>query len=131
MPTLQGKYEEAEPLYRRAVEIMEATLGNDHPQYAILLDNLAGLLNTQVRSGCWAVLRKLPDTGAVLSFMQPLSLKWVSFLFARYVGELIDPYISGVKNDTLKFLTLNRAQIGHNCSNSIQMSDVLKQDVER
>lgn len=48
-PTLQGKYEDAEPLYHRAMEISEATLGKDHPQYSAILGNLAELLRTQVR----------------------------------------------------------------------------------
>ena len=40
----QGKYAEAEPLYRRAIEIGEKTLGKDHPDVARLYNNLASLL---------------------------------------------------------------------------------------
>ena len=40
----QGQYAEAEPLYRRALEILEAGLGPDHPSVAMVLENLAGLL---------------------------------------------------------------------------------------
>lgn len=47
---MQGKYEEAEPLYRRAVAITETTLGMEHPQYSIKLSGLAGLLLQQVRA---------------------------------------------------------------------------------
>lgn len=45
----QGKYDEAELLYRRAMTIMESTLGGKHPSYSIGLNNLAGLLSEQVR----------------------------------------------------------------------------------
>lgn len=50
-PTPQGKYRDAEPLYRRVMEIMEATLGKDHPQYSTSLSNLGGVLEKQVRAG--------------------------------------------------------------------------------
>ena len=39
-----GRYEEAEPLVRQAVEIGRETLGDGHPSYAIWLINLANLL---------------------------------------------------------------------------------------
>lgn len=82
--TSQGKYEEAEPLYRGAMGIAEVTLGKDHPQYSIMLNNLAGLLRTQVRASVypctldahlpgtcvlprccsiWTVLKKVSGTG--------------------------------------------------------------------
>ena len=44
----QGKYDEAKPLYERAIAIGEKTLGPDHPNVATLLNNLAGLLSSQV-----------------------------------------------------------------------------------
>lgn len=47
-PSPQGKYEDAEPLYRRAMEITEGTLGKNHPQYSTTLSNLAKLLEKQV-----------------------------------------------------------------------------------
>ena len=40
-----GKYKEAEPLYRKAIEIDKRTVGEEHPFYASLLNNLANLLN--------------------------------------------------------------------------------------
>ena len=43
----QGKYAEAEPLYRRAIEIDEKALGKDHPDVAIRYNNLADLLQDQ------------------------------------------------------------------------------------
>lgn len=46
----QDKYEEAEPLYRRALSIAERTLGKDHPVYSTRLGDLAQLLQQQVRA---------------------------------------------------------------------------------
>ncbi len=39
----QGKYEQAEPLFQRAVAIMERALGLDHPNTRIVRDNLERL----------------------------------------------------------------------------------------
>lgn len=39
-----GRYGEAEPLFRQALEIGEKTLGVDHPDYGARLNNFAGLL---------------------------------------------------------------------------------------
>jgi tetratricopeptide (TPR) repeat protein len=43
----QGKYDQAEPLYRRAIEIDERGLGRDHPNVATNYNNLAELLRAQ------------------------------------------------------------------------------------
>ncbi len=43
----KGKYAEAEPLYRRSLEIKEKVLGPDHPDVAISLNNLAALYEKQ------------------------------------------------------------------------------------
>ena len=40
----QGKYNEAEPLYRRALSIWEKALGPEHPDVATVLENYALLL---------------------------------------------------------------------------------------
>jgi tetratricopeptide (TPR) repeat protein len=40
-------YSEAEPMYRRALEIREKSLGKDHPSVANSLNNLAGLYREQ------------------------------------------------------------------------------------
>ena len=44
----QGKYDDAEPLYKRALTIREEVLGPDHPEVASSLNNLATLLASQV-----------------------------------------------------------------------------------
>ncbi len=41
----QGKYTQAEPLYRRALAIWEKTLGPEHPDVATDLENYAALLH--------------------------------------------------------------------------------------
>ena len=43
----QGKYAEAEPLYKRALGIREKALGPDHPDVATGLNNLAELYRVQ------------------------------------------------------------------------------------
>ncbi len=43
----QGNNTEAEPLYRRALEIREKQLGPNHPDVAQSLNNLAELLRAQ------------------------------------------------------------------------------------
>lgn len=48
--TFQGKYEQAEPLYLRAIKISEAALGPHHPDVAVVLNNRAEMLNVQVRA---------------------------------------------------------------------------------
>src|SRR5215831_2077948 len=44
---VQGKYAEAEPLYKRALGIREKTLGPDHPDVASSLNSLAALYRAQ------------------------------------------------------------------------------------
>jgi tetratricopeptide (TPR) repeat protein len=44
-----NRLSEAEPLYRRALKIDEASYGPDHPTVAIRLNNLAGLLRSTNR----------------------------------------------------------------------------------
>lgn len=45
---LQGTYTEADSLYRRAIEIGERSLGSDHPDLGIWLNNRACLFKSQV-----------------------------------------------------------------------------------
>ena len=44
---VQGKYGEAEPLYRRSLAIREKALGSEHREVAQSLNNLAGLYHAQ------------------------------------------------------------------------------------
>ena len=44
----QGKYDDAEPLFKRALAIREETFGPRHPDVASSLNNLARVLNLQV-----------------------------------------------------------------------------------
>ena len=45
----QGRYAEAEPLYKRALAIFEKALGPDHPNVAGSLENYAALLRKTIR----------------------------------------------------------------------------------
>ena len=45
---LQGKYNEAEPLYRESLAIDKKIYGDEHPEVATDLNNLAWLLESQV-----------------------------------------------------------------------------------
>ena len=45
----QGKYAQAEPLYRRALAIREKALGPEHPNVAAVLENYADLLRKMKR----------------------------------------------------------------------------------
>ena len=44
-----GRYAEAEPLFRRSLEIQEKQLGRDHPDVATSLNNLADLYRAMGR----------------------------------------------------------------------------------
>jgi tetratricopeptide (TPR) repeat protein len=46
---VQGRYADAEPLYRRALSIREKGLGPSHPDVAISLDKLVELYRKQGR----------------------------------------------------------------------------------
>lgn len=50
LPVAQGNYDEAEPLFTRALAIREKALGPEHPDVASSLNNLAVLLNRHVNS---------------------------------------------------------------------------------
>ena len=45
----QGKYIEAEELYKQAVEIDKKTIGENHPNFAIRLNNLGGMYHEWVK----------------------------------------------------------------------------------
>ncbi len=46
----QGKYTEAEPLYKRSLAIWENALGPEHPDVATSLENYAALLRETARA---------------------------------------------------------------------------------
>lgn len=48
-PVAQGKYDQAEPLFKRSLAIREKALGSEHPDVASSLNDLAVLLNRHVR----------------------------------------------------------------------------------
>ncbi len=45
----RGRYSEAEPLYQQALEMRKRLLGDEHPDVALSLNNLAGLYDSQGR----------------------------------------------------------------------------------
>ena len=45
----QGRYSDAEPLYKRSITILEKALGPDHPELAANLNNLGALYQAQGR----------------------------------------------------------------------------------
>jgi tetratricopeptide (TPR) repeat protein len=47
----QGKYVEAEPLYKGSLAISEKALGPEHPNVALSLENYAALLRKTNRNG--------------------------------------------------------------------------------
>ena len=47
---MQGKYDEAKPLYERSMRIYKHVHGREHPYVATALNNLAKLLSAQVRN---------------------------------------------------------------------------------
>ncbi len=59
----QGKYEQAEPLYKRSLAIAEKALGPDHPDVATVLENYAQLLRATKRK---AEARKLEKRAAAI-----------------------------------------------------------------
>ena len=79
----QGRYAEAEPLYKRALAIREKALGPDHPDVAPCLNNLARLYTTRAgtprpsrsTSGRWRSEKALgPDHPDVASSLANLAI---------------------------------------------------------
>ncbi len=60
----QGKYEEAEPLYRRALQIRKKALGEEHPDVARSLNNLAVRCAT-VSTHAWCVCVRAGVSAAI------------------------------------------------------------------
>lgn len=66
MAESQGRYAEAEPLYARAVEIALQTLGQDHPNTQIFINNFVDCLQQAIAAGQGDLLSAHPLTQAVL-----------------------------------------------------------------
>ena len=67
----QGKFNQAEPLYKRALEISEMILGPDHPDLATTLSNLAAVYDAQGKHSLAAPFHK--RTLAILEKVGPAS----------------------------------------------------------
>jgi hypothetical protein len=62
---VQGKYDEAEPLYWSVLKILEKSLGGNHPNIAAVLENLAALLRkTNREADAQEMEEREGDTGA-------------------------------------------------------------------
>jgi hypothetical protein len=66
----QGRYGEAEPLYRRSLAILLQSLGADHPNTETVRQNFCGLIKAMVQAGQTAQLSEQPLTQALLAKMQ-------------------------------------------------------------
>lgn len=66
MGAKQGKYQEADDLGRRAIEITEAALGLDHPNLARNLRKRANALCEQVRERAGFLVRSSSESLRVL-----------------------------------------------------------------
>ena len=64
----QGRYSEAEPLYKRSLAVVEKALGHDHPKVAAVLNNLAEVFRKQ---GRYEDAEPLYKRSLVLSHSQP------------------------------------------------------------
>ena len=58
----QGQYTQAEPLYKRSLEISEKALGANHPTVASSLENLAALYKKTDRAALAEPLEKRAAT---------------------------------------------------------------------
>ncbi len=63
----QGRYEEAEPLYQRALHIWEQAWGSEHPEVANALENLAELIYRMKNDGKTPVKRGSEELPLLLS----------------------------------------------------------------
>ena len=90
--TAQGKYDEAEPLYHRALAIMEKALRPEHPDVAICLNNLAHLYHARGNYGraesfyqrALAMKGELPRQVCWQSILAPLTPQKGRNLFHRH-----------------------------------------------
>ena len=85
----QGRLEQAEPLYLRALEGRESTLGKDHPDTLISVCNLAGLYQDQGRLELAEplMLRDLEGSESTLGKDHPDTLISVNNLAGLYKAQ--------------------------------------------
>ena len=107
----QGKYDDAEPLYKRALAIREKTLGLRHPHVAGSLNNLAGLLASQVM---WHWSR---------SFDSPFGISYVGRTKAARITNTIKHHVceSG-KTHFRPFLRTDGSDLGRSFANFVKQS---------
>ena len=66
MAESQGRYDEAEPLFARAVEILLQTLGQNHPNTQAGMNNFVGCVQQAIVTGQGDLLSAHPLTQLVL-----------------------------------------------------------------
>ena len=66
MAESQGRYDEAEPLFARAVEILLQTLGQDHPNIQESITNFVDCLQKAIAGGQGDLLSAHPLTQFLL-----------------------------------------------------------------
>ncbi len=71
----QGRYGEAEPLFKRALEAQERLLGREHPNTLLSVNNLAVLYEVQGRHGEAAPLMLRVGVLPVVLKRRPLELR--------------------------------------------------------
>jgi tetratricopeptide (TPR) repeat protein len=74
----QGRYAEAEPLYRRTLSIYEKALGPDHPDLGTTLNNLAGCIERKA-----ATRKPSRFTGGLYRFARKRSVQSIRMLAGR------------------------------------------------
>lgn len=93
----RGKYKDAEPLCKRALEIREKVLGNDHPDVAKQLNNLALLCQNQVRANYFSIYKQLSAPG--IQFNARIQLQGKYEEVERYYRRALDIYESKLGTD--------------------------------
>lgn len=66
----QGRYEQVEPLYLRALQIFLKRLGQDHPNTQTIINNFASFLTEAIRANKQASLSNHPMTQQLLDIIQ-------------------------------------------------------------
>ena len=122
-----GLYTEAEPLYKRALSILEKNFGPDHPDVAMSLNNLAILYSTQARyteaeslyKRALSIYEKTldpnhPEVATTLNNLAELYRHQARYtkaepLYKRAVNILQNRYISSRQNNLTNLLSEHRS----------------------